>query len=341
MKGMPPLVFVRTGWLAWYDDRRDDGPPQRGGRYNENEIGSEMNNFRPIGGRCLGYAQTGPLGGGFNLPRLGGLRGADQVDGVTVVQVATQEGGGQVVVGWFTDATCLAETSNRPRSIAGGYNYSARAAGCVLLPIKDRTMPALKGAGGFGQANVCYADPAAPWVRPILKAIKTGRWPAVASPSSATTDSQPGRPPSPGGQGRMSDALKRVAIEQHAVTRAIAYFEHEGYEVRDVGTTESWDLLCTRSQRGARETLQVEVKGTQSNDADVALLFTSNEIDLANNDARATALFVVRGIQAQQSRGGAWITSGGDETYVKSWRPVADRLAATQYRYRFNVRERK
>lgn len=335
MKQIGPILFVRVGWLDWYDDRRDGEGPQRGGRYNEENTGSEENNHRSVAGRCYGYVQTGSLTAGINLQRLNGSRDADQVEGVTVIEVATQPGGGQVVVGVFKNATCFAEHGDRPQRVNGIYNFSAPQAECLVVPLEQRTIDVPKGRGAFGQSNVCYVDvsTSTEWVQRVLQGIdayddarpragqRRSRTPTVRSQ----------------GQGFLMEVVKRLEIERYAMDVATHYFEESGFVVTDVSQKESWDLSCVRDGK----TVHVEVKGTQAVGSAVELIFTGNEIALARDSRRLTALFLVRDIQMKKQSKSRWVATGGTNSCVMDWQPIAEGLTATQYRYTFDVKRRR
>jgi len=325
-----PVVFARVGWLEWYDARLDDKPPQRGGSYNVDNRGSEINNHRAIGEWCYGYVQTGSKTLGLNLKRLGARPAADEFAGVTIVEVATAPGGGQVVVGWFQNATCLAEYDDRPSRVYGSYNFWASQHDSVVVPLERRSIDVPKRRGALGQSNVCYADPDAKWVRQVMRAIGSYDYDDEPRPKQAKASRRRR------GQGPLMDVAKRLEIERHAMERATRYFKQRGYSVLDVSRGDSIDLQCSRG----RATMHVEVKGTQGTEREVALAFTKNEIDLANDRTKRTALFLVHGVEVVRTADG-WRATGGASVCSLNWTPMKNKLVATQYRYAFDVKARK
>lgn len=159
------MLFVRCGWLEYYDQDLDADDPEGGGAYNRESVGSEANNFKIVDGKCYGYARTGKKDG-YNLSRCwpGGTQPKSGLTGVLVVVVAKRAfpDGGQVIVGWFRDArlhdACLKREDLKPNGTGpyGAYNFEAESVGCLLLPLNKRTFVIPKGAGGMGQANVYY-----------------------------------------------------------------------------------------------------------------------------------------------------------------------------------------
>jgi hypothetical protein len=77
---------------------------------------------------------------------------------------------------------------------------------------------------------------------------------------------------------RIADAVLRAAIEQHAVGPAMDHYRGLGYEVRDLGTFESFDIHAVRSD----EELHIEVKGSKSTADSVQL--TKNEVEHAHRE---------------------------------------------------------
>jgi hypothetical protein len=146
-----------------YDSTRDpDEQPIGGGRFNEDDVGSECENFRRCGRRLLGFVRPPSARGGINIERLGGQRGASVVDGVLVILVAKHPTQGkQRIVGWYDRARCHAEQadrSSRERGVYGVYNFECAAADAQLLEPIQRTQEIPKGRSAMGQANVFYAE---------------------------------------------------------------------------------------------------------------------------------------------------------------------------------------
>lgn len=327
------VVFIRVGRLKFYDTTLDSEGPVGGGSFNDDDVGSEIENFRAFCGMLYGYAQVSKKGRGYN-PRRVGIEPNDEgeMPGVLVVMVAVAEAGrGQVVVGWYRDATVFDDSYDRPGDRYGLFNFWARAQDAVLLPIARRRWPAHKGAGGFGQANVFYLRDArgrpldVPWARRVLKKIREYRGPNLLRGEDTTEVESP----SSGGRGPRLTAAENRVVEQAAMRKATAYFAARRYRVRDVHRDECYDLLCERT---GEDDLRVEVKGTTGSGDKVTV--TANEVESALN--HRTALFVVSGIKLRRGGGanGRISAVGGQHNCFLPWRPRTSDLRATQYECR-------
>ncbi|MGH2914036.1 MAG: DUF3883 domain-containing protein [Solirubrobacteraceae bacterium] len=121
---------------------------------------------------------------------------------------------------------------------------------------------------------------------------------------------------------------ERRAVEERAVAVASELLNSEGWTVRDVGATHSYDLHCTRSDGTL---LLAEVKGTTQPLREIVL--TANEVEVAQRYHPSTALFVVHGITLTTGENGPQAT-GGLIHEERPWRPDPDRLRPTTYAYR-------
>ncbi len=324
------VVFVRVGRLKHYDTRLDTEGPVGGGSFNDDDVGSEVDNFHPYRGRVYGYAQT-PSRSGFNLKRVGPCEpDAKELTGALVVMVALSESGhGQVVVGWYQDAVVMRHVVDRPGGIGGAYNFWTRTSDAVLLPISRRSWKVPKGRGAFGQANVFYTRDAngeprtARWADGILRRVAR-----YDGPNLLLGEAQP--PPKArrasgagAGQGRSLSATDRKLVETRAMKMATKYFGERRYRVSDMSKHASYDLLCERS---GEPDLRVEVKGTTGAGAKVIL--TANEVESARE--HRTALVVVSDIELTK-RGGRRVAKGGNLECFLPWKPRKQDLRATQY----------
>lgn len=321
-------IIIRVGWLQYYDITRDGGAlPQRGGSYNKEHIGSELENFRTYRGKLYGYGQT-PRNGGFNANQVGitpDTRGA--MHGALVVFISTHETGGQRVIGWYRNATLLKGSRERPAKWYGLYNIVAPRNDAVLLPSSARTLklPAA-GKGNPGTSNVFYPldehgrPRKAPWLRGIISYVDGYRGKNLLDEGSKDEPTDDPCVQRTRGQGFGSTKRERDLVEAHAMRMAIQYFERSHYEVHDVHSGNPYDLVCYR--RG--EVLYVEVKGTTGPGESV--IVTHGEVVFARR--METALFVVSNIEIHGST-----TSGGDTQCVNPWKPAASRLHPVQYRH--------
>lgn len=316
-----PIVFARIGWMEWYRGPQEgDERPRGGGKWNEENVGSEVFNFREIGGRLYGYFET--MGSKTNLQRIDRNARSDKVAGVTVVFIATRPptlGGGQVVVGWYNNATVFASRSDRPKP-GQGYFFvcEARAADSCLLPLSRRAhrIPA-HVKGGFGQNNVRYPITEAgksdlqPWMRSALAFTEEYQGPNLLAGAAASVEDEVAAlyeqaEIKGSGQGFGGSPAERKAVEDWAMRKAIAHFRSLGYDTDpEVHRTKPYDIACSKA--GA-DPLFVEVKGTVGTGASVIL--TRNEVKHMRSHARQCALYVVCGIRLKR-RGKVLVASGG------------------------------
>ncbi|MFE1399232.1 MrcB family domain-containing protein [Nocardiopsis dassonvillei] len=134
------------------------------------------------------------------------------------------------------------------------------------------------------------------------------------------------------GQGFRLSAPDRRALELHSVGMATAYFEAQGWSVKDVGATESYDLLLKRGD----ERLHVEVKGTTSEGAQVIL--TRAEVDKQRELAPENALVVVHSIHLDRSVSPP-TASGGVLHCTSPWEIEEEDLTVVSYIYRSGVEQ--
>jgi len=127
--------------------------------------------------------------------------------------------------------------------------------------------------------------------------------------------------------GRRFSAAENKAIEEQAV-RVVRkhYKEVLGYETKDVGATESYDVHATKGD----SVVKVEVKGTTSDGSEIVL--TANEVTLHLAEHPNNALAVVRRIVLDRS-GDTPVGTGGELKLISSWELDESRLKAIAYRY--------
>lgn len=279
-----PLLVLRVGYMERYD-----GPDTitGGGAYiTANGVGGEVFNFKPSRGKCYGYAMSRHFSG-VNLEYLDGSRKwarNEPLTGVDVVFIARRPGHGQVVVGWYRNATVFHRQYRIRRGTIPGMSPMSGMAGagtndtrrqflCVarqddvrLLPENMRTfdVPAAPaGHKGFpGQSNVWYPaqNEAEPGVKAFVKRLQVYIATTEATQKLGADEETPSAKPK-GGRGRKgrSDAAHNAAVEQAAVDAAKAYYKGMDYVVRSVESENlGWDLEATKG----KTSLYVEVKGT-------------------------------------------------------------------------------
>lgn len=123
-------------------------------------------NFSPVKGRVFGY--VAPSGEApYQFARIdSGAADADHLDDVLLAFTAprpTELGGGQVVVGWYKNATLYPswrEPQRQDRRFGERkdweYCCECAASDAVLLPTPARRWQIPHGRGGMGQAKVRY-----------------------------------------------------------------------------------------------------------------------------------------------------------------------------------------
>lgn len=151
-------VFTRVGWCIYYDPDRDGKPPVGGGAYNEDHVGHESFNFQPEDARCYGFVRTQGQSNAFNLDRIFLEEDAEGngVGGIVVCVSRSPNLDSQVIVGWYTNATCLVKMAIDENDDNRWWTHHAAVEDCVLLPLDLRSHVIPQGKGGMGQSNVFY-----------------------------------------------------------------------------------------------------------------------------------------------------------------------------------------
>lgn len=263
----PPLLVLRVGYMQRYD-----GPDEisGGGEYvRRNGVGGEVFNFKQSRGKYYGYAMSRHFAGirlDFLQPGTTWQRG-DELHGVDVVFIARRPGHGQVVIGWYRNATVLHKEYRIRRGIIREMDQPRKylcftdASQGVLLPEEQRTLvvpSAPTGAKGFpGQSNVWYPELHNDRRSVCMFVDQLRRYIESASLGAPTTRSETRQNGSNGRSGH-PDHAHNAAVEKAAVDFVSAYFEAEGYSLTSVERDcVGWDLTATKG----RTTLRVEVKG--------------------------------------------------------------------------------
>lgn len=333
---MPRFLFVKIGWMQNYaGEIPGDERPVGGGRYNRREIGSEIYNFLPLRRRYYGFFQ--PPANKINFERIDPATSndGDKLRGVLVVMVAPKPGGGQVIVGWYRNATLLRtpvyHVSRKRRDSA--YCMIAPQDTSVLVPPGLRDFPIPK-KGGLGQRNVCYPFEAngtpkrSAWIGDALKYVDEFDGPnltmnpeiAAEEESASAVEAALARA---GGQGFARTPAERRAIEDYSMAVAKRYFKSNGFDVEDVHKSKPFDLRCLKG----KGEVHVEVKGTTTTGA--AIVLTKNEVGHASKRESKCILFVLHSIRLVKGK-----AKGGKRLLRKPWHPDADRLTPITYAYR-------
>lgn len=276
-----PLLVLRVGYMARYD-----GPDtiMGGGSFvTKNGVGGEVFNFKPSRGVCYGYVSTrGEAGVNLNQVKPSkSWQPGDELGGVDVVFIARRPGFGQVVVGWYRNATVLHRQYRMRRGVIPGMQATSRSFMCtaksedvVLLPEDDRTFEVPANRSGFpGTSNVWYpshnTDKAgvSAFIRKLTKYID-------ATPGTEMLDDEVPARKGGGKRGRASapDHAHNAMVEKAAVNAVWAQYEADGYALKTVETEcLGWDLEATKG----RQFFRLEVKGTAGTDIHFEL--TPNE----------------------------------------------------------------
>jgi hypothetical protein len=130
-----------------------------------------------------------------------------------------------------------------------------------------------------------------------------------------------------GGQGFLVSCAVRKTVEMYAVNCAIKYYRNHGWEVADVGATESYDLRCTRGS----DEHHVEVKGTTGLGESVIL--TGNEVAHAREWHPAVDLFIVTEIHIDGRESDHPVVSRGAAHVWCNWVPDDANLTPVGYFY--------
>jgi hypothetical protein len=128
--------------------------------------------------------------------------------------------------------------------------------------------------------------------------------------------------------GRQQDPAVRKAIERHAMEWALDYFKNEGYEVDDVGNSESYDIYALNE---AENELHIEVKGSSS--SSIAVELTDGEVNHWS-DEYERVLVVVDEISWTKNADGIK-TSHGRPRVWRDWEiePTESSLIPIRFRY--------
>ena len=128
------------------------------------------------------------------------------------------------------------------------------------------------------------------------------------------------------GQGFASSPQVRRAVEMLAMDAATAFFEAEGFVVKDVSGNHPYDLEGVRGD----DVLHIEVKGTQTGGEKVFL--TKNEVRHARDQAGHVALFVLHSVEVTGDEK-APVASGGVQLSLWPWSICDGELTALSYSY--------
>lgn len=254
-----PLIVFRVGWM---DDYSGIGEIVGGGSHvEENGEGGEMWNFREEAGRYYGYVMSRNFSG-VDLNRVAeesGWEEGEELDDVDVVYISTHPDGGQVVIGWYLNATVFHKQyrQRRGKKSKGDWNNihylsEVKSDSAMLLPLNERSFSIPSGKGFPGTSNVWYGDDETPLVLAFKDELR--------SYISQFSSVEPRIKPKPK-KGKPNKELI-LAIEKSAINLTWDHYESLGYKVISVEQDNvGWDLEARKDG----ETLLVEVKGHKGN----------------------------------------------------------------------------
>jgi hypothetical protein len=236
--------------MNWYEGNTSSDPLIGGGSNNENSF--EEHNFHNHGGHMYGYVTGSRNLRRIGIERLGALRTAGCVTGVTVIWIATRpKTAGQFVVGWYRDATVYRNLQDAPPGTnrTNMWNITAEKHNVRRLHPDERRFP----IGLRSTSQVFFPEDKRPrpeWYGPLLKYI-------------SSSGKEVGRPAI--GKHSRPDSNLILKVERAAVAAATGWYEERGYEVGSVEEEKlGWDLEATRKTSNGYSKLLVEVKGTEN-----------------------------------------------------------------------------
>jgi hypothetical protein len=197
--------------------------------------------------------------------------------------------------------------------------------GCILLsspvfaPEAEWIKPDAAGLSFPRQIVKLKYFPKLSRIRQLSGGVSTAVPESLDKAASATLDAEDG-------QGFVSDAAVRKAIERRAMDLAKEHYGALFDTVDDTSATESYDLRCT--QRGLE--VHVEVKGSTGVVKDV--LITAGEVEHAMKSGCQTDLFAASSITLSTDASGTH-GHGGTKRILTKWKPVQSDLTPLLFRY--------
>lgn len=308
-------IIARIGYMHYYSgSQKGDEKPQHGGAYNIRGIGSELYNYKRLQSNLFGFFQPyqppensdNPVT--VNLERIDPKnKGNDLTKDVLVIFVSKREKFGQVIVGWYNDTIVFREYQSSKKYMLRNehiYNLKAEIKNSVLLAENYRKFKIPTGEGAFGRANVVYLSEINgderdldsskfSWIKEAIDYVDNYDGPNLLIDTTGDAEKEiediiETHRANQSGQGFKITPDLRKKIEEYSVSKAIQYFKKQGFSVKNVGSTKSYDLDCFKDG----DTLRVEVKGTQTEGNNIIL--TPNEV--RNAKKHKTALYILHSI---------------------------------------------
>lgn len=334
---MRRIILARIGWMKYYTGSQPgDEKPIGGGKNNEIGIGGEVRNFLVRRGKLYGVVQNANNAPILNLQRIDPKATSASLKNVLVIFFATDprpHSKGQVVVGWYKNATVLSQYLGSP----WWHCFVVPARNALLVPTYRRICSVPRGRNAPGQSNVFFLFDSSGkyrklrWAQEVLRFVDTYSGPNLVNQPEAEThleieaivDKELGTALA---QGVQIDPAARKVIENTAMNSAKRYYELRGYRVLNVSSTRSYDLHCIKNGRE----LFVEVKGSQAPLSKIIL--TPNEVAFAKKHSKNMALYVLHSVKVTHNRR-LFRASGGVPIVLSPWRIETKRLAPLQYFY--------
>jgi hypothetical protein len=260
----------------------------------------------------------------------------DDKNGVDIVFFATKNGGGQVIVGWYNNATIYHKTYRCRQNINGNeeavklnYLCEVESKDIVQLPKDDRTCEIpyapVDGKGLPGNSHVWYGDSDEPQTAQLLSKIRRH----IKKHNSQIINRVNNNPRK--GWPTKPDKNLISKIEEAAVDKVWGYYKNKGYRINNVQNDYcGWDLTAEKGN----EILHLEIKGHKGNIIQFEL--TPNEYFNMKNRPNTYRVCVVRNALTKPKldvfipcrNGKAWILKSIDNnTLVLLNEKVAARAA--------------
>ena len=152
------ILYCRIGWMTAYCGNTTE-KPQGGGKYNVENIGHEVHNYLGFDGKYYGFVEAG-IKNSIHVEKLGADKKADSAEDVLIVWVARKPSGGEVIVGWYENATVFRVLQTVPddamtiRSLKSHTWYNIYSEHVLLLDVADRKFRIDR----MGRSNIWYGD---------------------------------------------------------------------------------------------------------------------------------------------------------------------------------------
>ncbi len=268
--------------MKYYKGVTEDDKIIGGGRYvDENGYGNEVCNFLPVDGIVYGFVR--PTRGSQihieSIPSIGNkeYKEKQSIEDVTVVWTAKRPIVGQVVVGWYRNATVYRRYQKFPDldippihagNHIDGYWIKTRENDAILFPVDERETKI-----PHRQSNVRYVSSYKNEPEVIDKIFDLINGSKINSKKIGH---------------KQIDQERKSRIEQEAISKVKSYYEKMKYSVESVEKDNcGWDLEATKEGI----TLKIEVKGLSGSTPSIEL--TPNEYKCFSGNGEDYRLSIV------------------------------------------------